>query len=807
MTPEMIHITDQKPAFRPLPLGGANPSGCEISANSCCLMLDGKPWLPVMGEFHFSRCPKENWEAELLKMKAGGITVAATYLFWIHIEEIEGQFDWSGNHDIRHFIELCANLGLYAYPRIGPWAHGECRNGGFPDWLLEKCVTQVRQDAQPYLSFVQRYYQEIANQLKGLLWKDGGPIIGIQIENELLNNPGHLLTLRGMARAAGLDVPLYTMTGWGPAEVPPGGNLLPVFGGYPDAFWDRQVQTWSRDSRKHYFFSHLRDDNTVGADLNKREGVFDLSYLEDYPFGTCELGGGMQIAYHRRPLILPDEIAALAQVKIGSGSNLQGYYMYHGGANALGQLSTLQESQATGYWNDLPVINYDFQAPLGQYGQVREHYHSLRLQHYFLNEFGAGLAPMPMTLPDSIPATLDDRDTLRWAVRSDGRAGFIFINNYQRIEPLPEHRDVQLQLCLPEEELTIPPTPVAIRSGEFAIWPFNLEMNGILLKHATAQLVCRLAGEGNEPPVYVFFAQDGIPPVFTFEAGTQKVGEGPGLLDIVAHQQVQLSGLQPGPDCYVKLQSLAGQHAALLVLTRSQALGLWKARIWGAERLFLCHESLSFHQEQVSIQADLPTRLELAVFPPVASLRSSTGPLLDGYSNGIFAAFTLDLPAHELPVEVLPVRAAGPARQVPIGPLGVAQAPDYPDFDAAAAWQIEVGQAAWARLADPHNNELLLRLHYSGDVARLYASTTTAPTHNQHLLDDQFFYGEAWEIGLRRFEHLAGQPLSLTILPLRRDAPIYLPETQWPDFHGQPQIAEIHKFELVERMVIRFSQA
>ncbi len=23
--------------------------------------------------------------------------------------------------------------------RIGPWAHGEVRNGGFPDWLLQKC--------------------------------------------------------------------------------------------------------------------------------------------------------------------------------------------------------------------------------------------------------------------------------------------------------------------------------------------------------------------------------------------------------------------------------------------------------------------------------------------------------------------------------------------------------------------------------------------------------------------------------------------------------------------------------------------
>jgi hypothetical protein len=32
------------------------------------------------------------------------------------------------------------------------------------------------------------------------------------------------------------------------------------------------------------------------------------------------------------------------------------------------------ESQDTGHWNDRPVKSFDFQAPLGQYGQIREHF-------------------------------------------------------------------------------------------------------------------------------------------------------------------------------------------------------------------------------------------------------------------------------------------------------------------------------------------------------------------------------------------------------------------------------------------------
>ena len=231
-----------------LHMGGVNPAGEKIEANSSYLTRGGHPWLPVMGEMHYTRYPAAEWRTELLKMKMGGIQVAATYVFWIHHEEIEGQFDWSGQRNLREFIQTCAECGLLVYPRIGPWAHGECRNGGFPDWLLAQCGKQVRQDAPQYLTYAHRFYREIAHQLDGLLWKDGGPVIGVQIENELLNNAAHLLTLKRMACEVGLDVPLYTQTGWGPAELT-ADELLPVFGGYPDTFWDRHVDTWARASR------------------------------------------------------------------------------------------------------------------------------------------------------------------------------------------------------------------------------------------------------------------------------------------------------------------------------------------------------------------------------------------------------------------------------------------------------------------------------------------------------------------------------------------------------------------------------
>lgn len=57
---------------------------------------------------------------------------------------------------------------------------------------------------------------------------------------------------------------------------------------------------------------------------------------------------------------------------LGAGANLIGYYMYHGGVNPDGKYSTLQESKATGYANDLPVKSYDFQTCLRENGLPSE---------------------------------------------------------------------------------------------------------------------------------------------------------------------------------------------------------------------------------------------------------------------------------------------------------------------------------------------------------------------------------------------------------------------------------------------------
>lgn len=167
------------------------------SWNNLCLLRNGSPWLPVMGEIHYSRFREEFWEESLRKMKAGGVEIVSTYVIWIHHEEIEGQFDFSGCRNLKRFLELCQKLELKVFLRMGPWAHTEVRNGGFPDWLVQKGIP-LRCSGEGYLRYVKRFWAMVYEQAEGMLEKDGGPVIGIQIENEY----GHTGGLRGAAGEA-----------------------------------------------------------------------------------------------------------------------------------------------------------------------------------------------------------------------------------------------------------------------------------------------------------------------------------------------------------------------------------------------------------------------------------------------------------------------------------------------------------------------------------------------------------------------------------------------------------------------------
>jgi beta-galactosidase GanA len=155
---------------------GARPDGQTLSFTNYYMEIDGQPFFAVAGEIHYARLWEGYWEDALVKMKMGGVNIISTYIFWIHHEEEEGVFDFSGRRNLRKFIELCAKHNLYVIVRLGPFDHGEARNGGLPDWLYGK-PCEVRSLDEAFLAYTKRLYTRLGEELAGLLCRDGGPVI------------------------------------------------------------------------------------------------------------------------------------------------------------------------------------------------------------------------------------------------------------------------------------------------------------------------------------------------------------------------------------------------------------------------------------------------------------------------------------------------------------------------------------------------------------------------------------------------------------------------------------------------------
>ena len=728
--------------------GGVSPQGLELAVNNRWITRNGEPWIPVMGEFHFSRFPREDWVESLGKKRAGGVNIVATYLFWIHHEEEEGQFRFDGDRDVGAFVRACAEQELQVMLRIGPWAHGECRNGGFPDWLLQKPF-DIRGNAPEYLALVQRFFEAIHSQVRGMMFKDGGPVIGIQLENEFGHCGGlhgeegyrHIRNLKHIARDIGFEVPFYTTTGWGGGIVVDG-ETLPVLGGYADAPWAQHVEPLPPSDM--FLFAPLVADTSIGTDLSEGQAQHFTYDVQANPYFTAELGGGLQVTHHRRPVVEAMDVEAMTLVKLGCGANLLGYYMYHGGTNPIGKLSTLQESRATGYANDLPEWSYDFQAPLGEYGQVRQSWKQLRLLHLFLHSYGARLAVMPYSLPEVNVRDAGDLDGLRVSVRGREGSGFLFVNRHQRGKTFSDIQEVVFSIETPATEgmpLLFPETPLC--AGQAHVWPFNMDLDGVMLCSATAQPLCRL--EGPDVITHVFFAPEGMGAELRFADGSI-VEVAPGGRESLRFSAPVTSSVSSAPAAKTGVRADSFKPVEVLVLTRNDAENAQRVHLGDRDAL-LVSDGIVVQEPDGRISLTT-SRVDsvLSVYPQTAA--ESLLPRIEAETGGVRMVPCTVKGCSVLRVRFTPAQGAVSARE------SVRMGTRSPALDIRKAqWETNAYppeeschlavELALSLPNVPGVHDWTLELEPEGDAARLVVDGA--------VRGDWFFTGKPWEIGLKRY--------------------------------------------------------
>ncbi|MEK5466793.1 beta-galactosidase [Paenibacillus sp. FSL R7-0210] len=711
-----------------LKLGGSNPQGDEIRFTNYYMERSGKPYFAICGEFHYSRYPEADWGSEIAKMKLSGINVVATYIFWNHHEEVEGAFEWAGNRNLRRFVELCRDNGLYVILRVGPFCHGEVRNGGLPDWLFGR-EFDVRSNDEGYLKYVNRLFKEIGNQADGQMFKDGGPVIGIQLENELnaaaalweetakqgdeylsggaSGEAGseHMRLLKQYAVDSGLIAPIYTSTGWGEAPFLED-EVLPLYGGYAYTPWSISDPNQVQKPTPEYVFVNFHDDKAPG-------GEFNPPYARTkYPFACCEMGGGMQTWYLSRFQVEPESVIAMTLMKLAGGCNFIGYYMFHGGTNPVGRTGYLNESTT-------PKLTYDFQAPIGEFGQIRESNHLLRPLHYFLRRFADRLAPMATVLPEGAEAvTPEDAHTLRYAVRTDGKSGFLFVNNYQDHVEMDTHEEVVFAVELGEETLSFPQrSKLTVQPKASFLLPFNFALDGLNLKAATAQPVTAI--ETEEAATYFFSMPEGIDAEFQIDADagilevsaeTGDVAENGGYNVLIPHHQSSMIVIRRDGAREVRIYAMSAREAAALwELEENGRIRIIFSPVppvqtpGGIEFISQGHHAFTFREYTGGTEA--ATQWNTAQADATVS----------GRQDGWFQAYEVQVPQKEITI---------PMRRIQDHKV-VLQLPE------------EVLEGS---------EEVLLSIDYTGNVGYAFAAG--------QLFHDHFYNGLPWEIGLSRFREV-----------------------------------------------------
>lgn len=319
------------------------PSVPAVAYDPRSFIIRGRRELLISGEIHYARSPRAQWPAILDRTVACGLNGVASYVFWNWHEPERGVYNFAGDHDLGHFLSLCAERRLFVLLRIGPYCCAEWNYGGYPPWLRDEPGITIRTWNEPYLRRVEGYFEHLLAEIRPYLATRGGPVILVQAENEYANvakrygpeGQRYLAWMAALTRRLGVDVPIIMCEGGAPGviETVNGFSIsaersaafrdqhpeLPMFW---TELWPAWYNTWG-------FQEHLRDPRNIAFHI--------LHFLA---LGGC-------------------------------GWN---YYMWHGGTN-FGRRSMY-----------LQATSYGFDAGLDEFGRISTKGSYLGELHHILRE-------------------------------------------------------------------------------------------------------------------------------------------------------------------------------------------------------------------------------------------------------------------------------------------------------------------------------------------------------------------------------------------------------------------------------------
>ncbi|GAA2273449.1 hypothetical protein GCM10010234_05650 [Streptomyces hawaiiensis] len=212
-----------------------------IALDARGIRFEGRPQLVLCASLFYFRLPREQWRARLAQVRASGYTCVDVYLPWNFHETAPGRWSFEGRRDVAAFLDLAQEEGLYVIARPGPYICSEWDGGALPAWLGLDPQLRVRQHEPRFLDRVTAWFDQALPLLAERQYPANGPVIMVQLENELdffdcEDRTGYLTALRDQAARHGITVPLIACSGQGDLQGATGDvpGVVPACNFYPD---------------------------------------------------------------------------------------------------------------------------------------------------------------------------------------------------------------------------------------------------------------------------------------------------------------------------------------------------------------------------------------------------------------------------------------------------------------------------------------------------------------------------------------------------------------------------------------------
>ncbi|XP_067364743.1 beta-galactosidase-1-like protein 2 isoform X3 [Channa argus] len=320
-----------------------------LRASSSQFSLMGQPFQILGGSIHYFRVPRAYWRDRLLKMKACGLNTLTTYVPWNLHEPKRGIFNFQDQLDLRAYVCLATEIGLWMILRPGPYICAEWDLGGLPSWLLQDKDMQLRTTYPGFTDAVNLYFDKLVSVIKPLMFEEGGPIIAVQVENEYgsyAKDEKYMTFIKHGLQSRGINELLLTSDNWEGLR----------YGGMEGVLKTINLQRLSFGAIQHL------------ADMQPQKPLMVMEYWS----GWFDVWGEHHHVFHAEDMLaVVDEI-----LKRGVSINL---YMFHGGTS----FGFMNGAMDSGSYKP-QVTSYDYDAPLSEAGDCTWKYQLLRdlFSHY-----------------------------------------------------------------------------------------------------------------------------------------------------------------------------------------------------------------------------------------------------------------------------------------------------------------------------------------------------------------------------------------------------------------------------------------